>query len=202
MILRRDFESYEAYVAAQGGKARKNRSGLLAEMPRSVQSFTDVFRNAKPYLNSGAMLCLGARTGAEMIAAEACGFTGSVGIDLHPVGAGVRAGDWHAMPEFVDGSFPNIYTNSFDHCLLLEKAAAEIRRILAPGGVFYLMASDKGAKTESRAQKWLQGDGGHNEAIFWKHSDELRDAVLACGFEERRSWRNSYWGHYVLSVKT
>jgi hypothetical protein len=135
-----------------------------------------------------------------MVAAEACGFKGSVGIDLHPVGPGVRQGDWHALPEFADGSFPNIYTNSFDHCLFLEKAAAEVLRLLPPKGVFYLMASDKGLKNAERSERWLK-DPKHNEALFWHQADELRDALLGLGFEERAAWRSGFWSHYVLGKK-
>ena len=198
MILRREFPSYEDYVYAQGGKARRNRAELLASMPKRVRVFEELFRQAKPHLQKGAVLCLGARTGAEMLGAAAAGFAGSVGIDLHPVGKGVRAGDWHCMPEFADGSFPNIYTNSFDHCLYLEKACAEVLRILAPRGCFYLMASDKGDKSQQKEiDKW-KASTKHNEAIFWSRSEELRDAVLALGFKERRSWRSGCWGHFIL----
>ncbi len=198
MIVRREFESYEAYVHAQGGKARGRREKLLRDMPGNVKAFTQLFAQARPLLQKGPVLCLGARTGAEMIGAEAAGFKGSVGIDLHPVGKGVRPGDWHCMPEFADGSFPNIYTNSFDHCLYLEKACAEVLRILTPGGAFYLMASDKGLKDAAEAEKWKASEKS-NEALFWSKAEELKDAVLALGFQERhRSWRSGAWSHFIL----
>lgn len=196
MICRRDFESYETYCEAQGQKARRSRHALVNSLPVQVRRFTALFREAQPELRPGPVLCLGARTGAEVFAAEACGFAGSVGIDLHPLHPDVRRGDWHAMPEFSDGSFPNVYTNSFDHCLKLEVACAEIRRILSADGVFYLMASDRGLKDAAEARRWQQRP--HSEALFWSHSDELRDLVVACGFQTRKAWRSGCWGHYIL----
>lgn len=200
MIIRREFESYEAYVHAQGGKARGRREELLSSLPAQTIGFTQAFVHARPLLKEGPVLCLGARTGAEMLAFERLGLKGSVGIDLHPVGKGVRAGDWHSMPEFADGSFANAYTNSFDHCLYLEKACAEVRRILQPGGRFYLMASDKGVKDAARAEAWKESRK-HNEAIFWSAAEELRDAVVACGFRQLKTWKVGCWSHFVLEPK-
>lgn len=195
-MISRPFESYESYVEAQGLKARTRRADLLAAVEKSVRGFERIFRAAKPYLRPGPILCLGARTGAESVAAARVGFKGSVGIDLHPVGPGVMRGDWHSMPSISDASFPNVYTNSFDHCLMLDAAAAEIRRVLTPDGFFYLMASDKGQKTRARSDAWLRETG--SEAMYWDHSDELCAAVVAFGFRVVTSWRQGVWGHYVL----
>jgi SAM-dependent methyltransferase len=201
VIIRRDFDSYEAYVHAQGGKARSCRHELLAALPTHTRGFSAMFREAVPLLKPGPVLCLGARSGAEVLAFDSLGLSGSVGVDLHPVGKNVRAGDWHAMPEFADGSFANVYTNSFDHCLMLEKACAEIARILEPGGRFYLMASDKGVKDSARADAWATSDK-HNEALYWSRAEDLRDAVMAFGFQQvRRSWKVHNWSHFVLERK-
>jgi SAM-dependent methyltransferase len=197
-ILRRDFETYDAYVEAQGRKAKYNRRDLLARDDKRIAAFVDVFTTAKPYLNLGPVLCLGARTGAENTAAARCGFAGSVGVDLHPVGLNVRKGDWHAMPEFKSGSFSNVFSNSFDHCLHLDRAVAEIHRVLSAFGAFYLMASDKGVKNAQRERSWLM-EPKHNETLYWSHSDALRDAVLQCGgFRVLKEWRDGQWGHYVF----
>lgn len=200
MILRRQFDSYEAYVHAQGGKARGQREALLASLPAQTRGFSRAFVQARQFLKDGPVLCLGARTGAEMLAFESLGLKGSVGIDLHPVGKDVRAGDWHSMPEFADGSFANVYTNSFDHCLYLDKACAEVWRILQPGGRFYLMASDKGLKDAARAEAWRQSQK-HNEAIFWSAAEELRDAVLREGFRQLKAWKVGCWSHFILEPK-
>jgi hypothetical protein len=197
-ILRREFESYDAYVQAQGRKATFKRKDLLAGDEKRIASFVDVFAKAKPHLNLGPVLCLGARTGAENVAAERCGHAGSVGVDLHPVGATVRKGDWHSMPEFKRGAFSNVYTNSLDHCLYLDRVVAEVHRVLSAYGVFYVMASDKGKKDEQRERSWL-AEPKHNETLYWSDSDALRDAILACGgFRVAKEWRDGQWGHYFF----
>ncbi len=198
MILRREFDSYEAYKFAQGGKARGRGAELLASRSAQAQGFSSLFVEAVKYL-SGPVLCLGARTGAEMDAFKRSGFK-AVGIDLHPLGKDVLVGDWHAMPEFADGSFGTVYSNSFDHCLYLDKACAEIARILKPGGRFFLMASDKGLKDEARAAEW-QRTKKHNEAIYWSAAEELGDEVLALGFSQVRTWKKGVWSFFVLEPK-
>ena len=195
MITHRTFESYEEYVYKQGGKARGNRESLLAHLPQNTRSFENTFREAKPYLKAGSVLCLGARTGAESLGATNAGFTGSVGIDLHPVGPTVIQGDWHNIP-FPAGSFDNAYSNSLDHCLYLDKLAAEVKRVLVPDGRFYVMATNREGKT---LEAWLAKGG--NEALYWQTSDELCAAICEFGFKTVKSWRSGKWGHHVLRVR-
>ena len=195
MIAHREFRSYDEYVYKQGGKARGRRDHLLAHVAKNTKSFERTFRRASSYLKPGAVLCLGARTGAESIGATQAGFVGSVGIDLHPVGPSVIQADWHHLP-FPADSFANVYSNSLDHCLDLAKLTAEVRRVLVRGGRFYLMATNRDGAT---LEAWLEKGG--NEALYWQNSDELRDAVCAYGFETKKAWRDGKWGHYVLGVK-
>lgn len=193
-IAHRAFTDYDEYVYKQGGKARGRREHLLEHLPKNIESFTRTFQHAAKYLKAGSVLCLGARTGAESIAAVHAGFFGSVGIDLHPVGSTVIQGDWHNLP-FAVASFDNAYTNSLDHCLHLNLFTTEVKRVLRPGGRFYLMATNR----DGTVDEWLAKGG--NEALYWRTSDELRDAVCAFGFEVAKSWRDGKWGHYILRVR-
>lgn len=192
MIAHRPFQDYEEYVYKQGGKARGRREFLLAHLKKNTKSFAQVFDRVAPYLTPGPVLCLGARTGAESLGAAAAGFAGSVGMDLHPVGPTVLQGDWHDL-SFPDASFANAYTNSLDHCLYLDRFAAQVRRVLVPGGRFYLMATNRPDKT---LEAWM--DQGGNEALFWGSSDQLRDALCGLGFTVTHEWRDGKWGHYVF----
>lgn len=194
MIAHREFPTYEEYVFHQGGKARGNRDALLAHMSRHVKSFEKTFRSAAPDLKPGPVLCLGARTGAESIGAVKAGFKGSVGIDLHPVGPTVIHADWHQIP-FGVGSFANVYTNSLDHCLYLDRLASEVRRVLRKDGRFFLMATNRDGHTLA---EWLAKES--NEALYWQTSDDLCEAVCAFGFSVVKAWRKKKWGHYVLRV--
>lgn len=192
-IAHRAFETYDEYVYKQGGKARGKRDELLASLPKNIESFRRTFRRAMPHMEPGSVLCLGARTGAESLGAVAAGFPGSVGIDLHPVGPTVLQGDWHDLP-FPDASFPNAYTNSLDHCLYLDKFAAQVKRVLVNDGRFYLMATNRPVTLE----EWLSKGG--NEALYWQTSDQLAEAISGYGFRVIKAWRDGKWGHYVFQV--
>lgn len=191
-IAHRTFDSYDAYVYKQGGKARGKRDELLAHLPRNLESFTRTFRAAADYLRPGPVLCLGARTGAESLGAVEAGHAGSVGIDLHPVGPTVLQADWHDLP-FAAASFPNVYSNSLDHCLYLDRLAAQVRRVLTADGRFYVMATNRDGHT---VEAWLAKGG--NEALFWQTSDDLAAAICAFGFRQVKTWRTGKWGHHIL----
>jgi SAM-dependent methyltransferase len=193
VIAHRNFPDYQQYVFLQGGKARARAEFLLEHLPKKTQYFEKVFRFAKDHLKPGPVLCLGARTGAESIGAWSAGFTGSVGIDLHPVGPTVLRGDWHAL-EFADCSFSNVYTNSLDHCLSLERFTSEVKRVLEPDGRFYLMATNR----RTTVEEWRAGH--KNEGLYWETSDELREAVCSYGFSIVHAWRDGKWGHYLFGV--
>lgn len=194
MIGHRQFADYETYVYKQGGKARGLREELLASLPKNIKGFKKTFRNAATFLKPGSILCLGARTGAESLGAVEAGFPGSVGIDLHPVGDTVLLGDWHNLT-FPDASFDNVYSNSLDHCLYLDRLTENVRRVLKPEGRFYVMATNRPTTIE----EW-QAKGG-NEALYWATSDDLRDAICGFGFKVTAEWRDGKWGHYVMRVR-
>jgi SAM-dependent methyltransferase len=193
-IAHREFTDYDEYVYKQGGKARGLRDELLQHLPKNVEAFTRTFRRVTPYLKPGAVLCLGARTGAESLGAAKAGFVGSQGIDLHPVGPTVIQGDWHNIP-FPDASFQNAYSNSLDHCLYLDRLAAQVKRVLVADGRFYVMATNRDL-TEA---DWIAKGG--NEALYWQTSDQLSEAICAYGFTVKKAWRDGKWGHYVLAVQ-
>jgi ubiquinone/menaquinone biosynthesis C-methylase UbiE len=106
----------------------------------------------------------------------------------------VLQADWHALP-FADQSFANIYSNSLDHCLSLERLTAQVQRVLVRDGRFYVMATNR---DDATLEGWLAKGG--NEALFWQTSDDLRDAICALGFAVVRQWRTGKWGHYVLKA--
>lgn len=195
MIVHRTFADYDDYVYKQGGKARGRRDHLLKHLEKNTESFARMFRKASPHLKAGAVLCLGARTGAESLGATQAGFPGSVGIDLHPVGETVVQADWHNLP-FANASFANVYSNSLDHCLYLDRLAAQVRRVLMPDGRFYVMATNREGST---LDAWIAKGG--NEGLYWDSSDELCEAICALGFHREATWHDGKWGHYVLSLR-
>jgi len=191
-IAHRTFETYDDYLYRQGGKARGQRETLLAHLPKHIESFARTFARAAHALTAGPVLCLGARTGAESLGATQAGFAGSIGIDIHPVGPTVLRADWHELP-FAAGQFANVYSNSLDHCLYLDRLTAEVTRVLVPDGRFYVMATNRDGHT---LEAWIEKGG--NEAMYWQTSDDLRDAICAHGFDVVKAWRDGKWGHYVF----
>lgn len=195
MIAHRTFPDYEQYVYLQGGKARARHAFLLEHLPKNIQRYQRIFRHVAPHLKPGPVLCLGARTGAESLGAVDAGFAESVGIDLHPVGPTVMRGDWHAL-SFADGTFANAYTNSLDHCLYLERFAAQVKRVLVSDGRLYVMATNRTTTVEA----WRAGH--KNEGLYWDTSDQLRDALCSYGFAVTHAWREGKWGHYVFAKQS
>lgn len=178
MIYQKTFPTYDDYVYLQGSKARRLKEVLLAGKEKTRNGFIRVFEMLKAHCLPEAFLCLGARCGSENEAAEICGFEGSVGIDLHPVGEKVIQADWHNLP-FDDRSFRNIFTNSIDHCFDLEKMEKEIARVMKEDGCFILQIPDKEAwKTIPVVQRMGKGF----EALFWDRSVDVVNHFQKYGF--------------------
>ena len=176
MIIQRQVDDYQQYIYDQGRKARDQAEKLVGSKDKRIRQFISVFDKIKPHMKPGGVLCLGARTGCEVEAAIIAGFTGSIGIDLHPLHPDVIEADWHKMP-FGSGIFMNIFTNSLDHCADFYLLADEIRRVLAPGGRFVFSATDR---STMRAEGWVKKP--NNEYLFWANPDELSDKFQAYGF--------------------
>jgi len=85
-----------------------------------------------------AVLCLGARLGAEVRAFHECGCF-AVGLDLNPGRQNryVLHGDFHEL-QFPRESADVIFSNSLDHVFAVDRFIAEIRRVLKTGGLLIL----------------------------------------------------------------
>jgi SAM-dependent methyltransferase len=198
MIVEKRNIDYEDYVVKQGAKARNPamRNRLLKSRPERVQRFQRIFERAKKHLVPGAILCLGARTGCEIIGARNAGFKGSQGIDLHPIGDIAIRGDWHDIP-FPDKSFENVFTNSIDHCFDVTKLANEIYRVLKPKGRLYLMLSGKQMlKTKDDRQLYMSQS---QNFLFWEDGFDLVAKFEQHGFKFRSHHvRRKNWNMFLL----
>lgn len=184
MIYYRKSSTYEDYVFTQGRKARDNRDYILAGEEKRMRKFKERFKLYKPDMIPGKVLCLGARTGSEVLVARKLGFTNSIGIDLYPLGDCVLQGDWHELP-FNDGTYENVYTNSLDHCYDLPKLAKEVFRVLVPGGRFVYESNTEYA-LENRSKNNIidiamivAGKSSKHplNTMFW---DSLKDIAIEC----------------------
>ena len=195
MLKHRQSKNYDDYVRIQKAKGIAKREILLQNLEKDTKAFQAVFTAAKEFMNPGSVLCLGARSGAEVDAWNNLGFSGSVGMDLYPVGHNVIEADWHAMP-FSDGSYPNVYTNALDHCLNLDGLASEIKKVLTDRGVLFFMATDREGfdDLDRRIAK------GGNEFLFWQKSEDLAEAFIAYGFNLAKEWKVGKWSHYIMRL--
>lgn len=193
MIKHQTFKDYETYTKVQGGKAIYMREKLIGAIPSASRAFSRIFNQAKPYMNHGTILCLGARSGAEVLGAGVAGFVHPVGIDLHPVGDNVLKADWHDMP-FLNKSFANVFTNSLDHCFDFDKLINEIKRVLVDNGVFFFYAPDKQGFEDLEERM----SHGGNEAMYWQKSTDIVHRLNEAGFNLIHSWKNGKNSFYIM----
>ena len=133
---------YLKYLTLQKEKTedleRRNK-WLTHEYESKILDFKKYFQEIFPELinKNESILCVGARTGQEVVALKELGWVNSIGIDLVPYEPNVIFGDMHDLP-FESASYSAVFTNSFDHSLRPLKFLEEVYRVLKPEGIFVL----------------------------------------------------------------
>ena len=124
-----------------------------------IGTFDDLSSFASP----GKALCLGARRGEEVKALQSRGWDAE-GIDLVPWPPLVKEGDFQLL-DYPDAVFDLVYTNSMDHAMDPFGMVLAAKRVLKPGGVFYvhipILASDAWSSVEFEKPEdvtWLLRD--------------------------------------------
>jgi len=135
------YEKYEDYVKHQLKKTSdksKQKKWLGVEWKKKINIFKDLFTNLDKFINGKTKaICLGSRTGQEVVALKKLGVEDSIGIDLHEFKPYTIVGDIHKI-DFPDNTFDLAFSNIFDHSLFPEKFASETYRVLQEGGIFIL----------------------------------------------------------------
>lgn len=163
----RKYDDYKKYLKHQAEKVDKDPQRILEQAVKDKRGFVTELSSFQKDLTEGNVLCLGARTGLEVIVFRELGFSHSYGIDIN-TSIGLEkglliTGDFHNLP-FKDESFANVYTNAFDHCLKARVLIQQIKRILKPGGVFALRCNT----TRSN---------GSYESCMWKMYTEIVEMI-------------------------
>lgn len=173
---RRRYPDYRTYVEHQKTKFSALRSkSVVGHDRRFHEALVGRLEPLRDDLRGARVLCLGARQGSEVRAFIDTGAF-AIGVDLNPGPDNryVVVGDFHDL-QFADGSVDWVYTNSLDHAFDLAPVLDEVRRVLAPGGVFLVEANAGG---ESGA-----ADAGPYEATVWAGPEALVERIRAAGFE-------------------
>ena len=169
----RRYDDYEDYLEHQ--RSKLDLLDLSDYDRRYRVALRDRLVAADLELRGRSVLCLAARIGTEV---RAFGDLGAfaVGIDLNPGPDNryVLPGDFHDL-QFADGSVDAVFTNSLDHALEPERLAAEVRRVLKPGGLLVLeLATPQDETTD-----------GQWEAFMWSDHTVALDVFTGRGFGER-----------------
>ena len=131
------YNDYEQYVNFQKLKTtdpKRQEKWKTTEWRLKIDIFKKEFeRNINIINNCKNAICLGSRTGQEVVALQELGVNDTKGIDLVEFEPYTQKGDIHNV-DFPDNHFDLAFTNIFDHSIYPEKFASEIERILKPNG--------------------------------------------------------------------
>lgn len=121
-------EQYEAYLDRQSEKTKDRAPRLLGEMwQEKYDGFRDLFQKYDRSLLGPRALCVGARTGQEVVVLKDMGVD-AVGVDLVAFPPHVIEGDMHNLP-FSAAEFDFVFSNCFDHSPMPEKMVSEMERV-------------------------------------------------------------------------
>jgi len=140
-MQKRYYTDYDEYIKFQSEKTlnpEKRKKWLGEEWDLKLDGFKNEFAKLSNYLDKDMKcLCIGARTGQEVLALKELGIENVVGIDIVPHDPYVIIGDMHNL-DYDDDYFDFVYTNIIDHSIYPAKAIGEIERVLKNNGIFFL----------------------------------------------------------------
>ncbi len=183
-IKRRKYKDYESYLNHQSLKLKIGvKKKIKKFMPESfldnVRRFEKRINGFNLYIKPGKVLCIGARTGAEVMAFRNLGFKDSIGIDINPGKDNqyVIQGDFHNM-EFEDNTFDTIYCNCIDHAWDLRQLSKEIFRVLKKNSILILEIDHLLKKGKNERNELLKKNSKY-ESIMWGNFKDIEK-----GFKE------------------
>ena len=136
-----NYNTYQEYVDYQLIKTSdkdKQKKWFGKEWEKKINIFYNLFKKNKLLIKDKKnAICLGSRTGQEVVALKKLGINNCIGIDLHEFKPYTIKGDIHNI-NFSDNHFDLAFTNIFDHSLYPEKFVSETYRILCKNGILIL----------------------------------------------------------------
>ena len=142
MRVVRNYKSYEEYVNHQKEKTLdpvRRRKWLGKEWEQKIKVFLDSFKKIlpSPNIEGKKWLCVGARTGQEVVAFDMLGASSPIGVDLVSCPPYVKEDDMHNM-SFPSNTFDGVFSNILDHSVDPKKFISEIQRVVKPHGLVLL----------------------------------------------------------------
>jgi len=135
------YDSYNDYIKFQKIKSSdpvRQKKWKTIEWQYKIDIFQKTFNdNINIIKNCSNALCLGSRTGQEVVALKNLGVKKVIGIDLVSFEPYTIEGDIHNL-NFDNESFDLLFTNIFDHSLYPVKFVSEMERVCKPKGYIIL----------------------------------------------------------------
>lgn len=134
--IHRPGEPYASYLQRQKTKTtdpERIKKWQTEEWGTKIEGFRRIFERHEGILSPGEKaLCLGSRTGQEVVALQERGIS-AIGIDLVPFPPYTVEGDFHDL-NYQEASVDIVFTNVFDHTPQPNLFIDEIERVLRGGG--------------------------------------------------------------------
>lgn len=141
MFQTHKYKNYNDYVKFQLKKTsdkKRQQKWLGTEWRPKIDIFKNIFNdNLEIIKKCNKCLCLGSRTGQEVVAFKELGLEDTIGIDLHEFKPYTVKGDIHNL-NFENNVYDLQFSNILDHSIYPEKFVSEIERTLKPKGHFIL----------------------------------------------------------------
>lgn len=137
LSTRMDYDSYLELQRRKTEDSRRRQIWLGEEWEKKIFEFETFFKATIHVRPPSKALCVGARTGQEVVALRSLGID-AVGIDLVPHEPLVVEGDMHDIP-FPTNHFDFLFTNCFDHSLMPQQFVNEAERVVRPGGTIMVL---------------------------------------------------------------
>lgn len=134
-----DYQEYLDLQKLKSEDPERRKLWLGPEFDSKVRVFQKHFVEVIPlgFAQTSRVLCVGARTGQEVIALKNLGYSQTIGVDLVPFEPNVIYGDMHKLP-FKRDEFSLVFSNCFDHSLYPSLFLSEVSRVLISGGYLIL----------------------------------------------------------------
>jgi len=185
-IKKREYKDYEDYLSHQKSKAPIG-SQLHTDLSpggkcwdSDCEGFKRIFETHRETIaNLSKGICLGARTGQEVVILKEIGLEDCIGIDLNPDPPLVIEGDVHDL-SFDDDSFDFVFSNIFDHVLYHDKFLDEIFRVCKKDGICILHVDNK-YNPETYSASFLEDPAVVTEELTKRGAEILHEGALDIG---------------------